>query len=311
MRLTSISNQEVNRMRRSIAVMMGVLLLGSGVAAQEVYVDNVVIVLDASGSMNERMRGAGPQKISAAKMAIKEVMKGIPQTTQMGLLVFGGNTSGWVYPLGARDDTKLFQAIDRVTANGGTPLGEYMKIGADKLLEARKAQYGYGSYRLLIVTDGEASNPALVESYTPDIIARGIITDVIGVAMARAHTLATKVHSYRSADDPAALKQAIQDVFAEVGRASDGQSGESAFDELSGFPEEMAMATISALVSSGNHPIGQKPEDAVARTETQQPTSTSSPPAKAAQKRGTNWVVPTIVVAAIIIIFFKNKKDRR
>jgi hypothetical protein len=229
----------------------------------------------------------------------------------MGLLVFGGNTSGWVYPLGARDDTKLFQAIDRVTANGGTPLGEYMKIGADKLLEARKAQYGYGSYRLLIVTDGEASNPALVESYTPDIIARGIITDVIGVAMARAHTLATKVHSYRSADDPAALKQAIQDVFAEVGRASDGQSGESAFDELSGFPEEMAMATISALVSSGNHPIGQKPEDAVARTETQQPTSTSSPPAKAAQKRGTNWVVPTIVVAAIIIIFFKNKKDRR
>ena len=76
-----------------------------------------------------------------------------------------------------------------------------MKKGADTLLKARKSQYGYGSYRLLVVTDGEASDPGLVERFTPDIISRGIITDVIGVDMNKAHTLATKVHSYRSAND--------------------------------------------------------------------------------------------------------------
>jgi uncharacterized protein YegL len=307
-------------MRISIVAILGIFLLGPGVRAEEVYVDNVVIVLDASGSMGDKMSGTGTEKISAAKSAIKEVMKTIPQTTQMGLLVFGGQAGDWVYPLGIRDDAKLFQAIERVTAGGGTPLGEYMKKGADRLLEARKTQYGYGSYRLLVVTDGEATDAALVERYTPDIIARGIVADVIGVDMARDHTLATKVHSYRRANDPGALKQAIQEVFAEVGRASDGQSGESAFEELAGFPEEAAMATISALVSSGNHPIGQKPGTGVERSAPQKPTSSAHPQAQSAQQGGAkskkrdsgfNWIIPIAVVAAVVIFTWKSKRHGR
>ena len=61
-------------------------------------------------------------------------------------------------------------AIDSITSQGGTPLGEYMKQGADALLDARKKQFGYGTYRLLVVTDGEANDAGLVDGYTPDII---------------------------------------------------------------------------------------------------------------------------------------------
>ena len=77
-----------------------------------------------------------------------------------------------------------------------------MKQGADALLDARKKQFGYGTYRLLVVTDGETDDAGLVDGYTPDIISRGITIDAIGVEMQSQHTLATMVHSYRSADDP-------------------------------------------------------------------------------------------------------------
>lgn len=287
--------------------------------AEKVYFDNVIIVLDASGSMNERMKGnMGKQRINriqAAKTAIKEVMKTIPQTTQVGLLVFGGSHNGWIYPLGPRDDQKLFSSLDKVNAGGGTPLGKYMKMGADQLLNTRKKQYGYGSYRLLIVTDGEATDANQVEEYTPDIISRGIITDVIGVDMKRAHTLATKVHSYRSANDPSSLKKAIQEVFAEVGKTAQGKSGDEAFAELEGFPEDLSMAVISAWGSSGNHPIGSSPKKvkgASNKTVHTHTTIKSRPP-----KKGNGFVktilkflgVGLIILIAVIVSSIKRKRS--
>ena len=123
----------------------------------EVHVtDNVVVVVDASGSMGSPMRGTNTDRMSVAKDALKQVLGQIPSSTHVGVLVFpNGN---WVYPLGLRNDERLNGAIDSITSQGGTPLGEYMKQGADALLEARKKQFGYGTYRLLVVTDGEAND---------------------------------------------------------------------------------------------------------------------------------------------------------
>ncbi len=292
---------------------VGLALLGLAAQAQEVYVDNVVIVLDASGSMKRGMSGTSMPKIDAARNAIKEVMQTIPQSTHVGLLVFGGGADGWLYPLGPRNDRQLLAAVQRIAAGGGTPLGAYMKIGADKLLQARKDQYGYGSYRLLIVTDGEANDKQLVETYTPDIISRGIVVDAIGVDMSKAHTLATKVHSYRRANDPEALRRAIQEVFAEVGKTSDGQSVESAFDDLEGLSEEIAMAMISALVSSGNHPIGKDPRSVVVPAAPSASPSRPAAPPQAAPRRGGGpspavWVVVALVV---VVVLFKGVLGRR
>ena len=114
-------------------------------------------------------------------------------------------------------------------------MGEYIKIGADRLLEARDSRFGYGTFRLLVVTDGEASDADLVDTYTPDVLARGIRVDVIGVAMDQDHTLATMVHTYRRANDAATLKQAIAEVFAEVTTQDEGATEEDAFALLQGF----------------------------------------------------------------------------
>ena len=62
-------------MRKVIMAMLVALSLTLGVRAQEVYVDNVVIVLDASGSMDGGMSGTTTRRIDAARVAIREVMK--------------------------------------------------------------------------------------------------------------------------------------------------------------------------------------------------------------------------------------------
>jgi hypothetical protein len=243
---------------------LGVLIFGiafvSASLAQDAL-DNVVIVLDSSGSMAGPLPGGDTDKMTAAKAALKQVLQSVPQETRIGLLVFSakGVKTDWVYPLGPRDDAKLMQAIDQPEPGRDTPLGSYLKKAADRLLEERAKQFGYGTFRLLVVTDGEAQDQALVDRFTPEIIARGITVDVIGVAMNQRHTLATRVHSYRSANDPTSLKRAIAEVFAEIGdRASDLTDAE-VFAELKPIPGEVAQKMIQALSASGNQPIGERP----------------------------------------------------
>jgi len=250
----------LNCVRRVLGGLALGILTASVTVAQEAA-DNVVIVLDSSGSMARPLPGAGTDKMTAAKAALKQVLSSVPQETRIGLLVFSakGVNDDWVYPLGPRDDTKLMQAIDRPMPGGGTPLGANLKKGADRLLEERAKQFGYGTFRLLVVTDGEAEDQKLVERFTPEVIARGIKVDVIGVAMNQRHTLATKVHSYRSANDPASLKRAIAEVFGEIGGLGNDVTGAEAFAELKPLPNEVAQAMIQALSSSGNQPIGERP----------------------------------------------------
>ncbi len=227
-------------------------------------IDHVVIVLDASGSMKQKMPGTNQPKMDAAKDALIEVLSNIPQSTHVGLLVFSaaGIKDHWVYPLGERDDNTLLPAIRSIKPNRGTPLGKYIKIGADRLLEERQAQFGYGTYRLLVVTDGEANDRDLVDRHTPEVLSRGLRVDVIGVAMKKDHTLATKVHTYRRANDASTLKQAIAEVFAEVGSQQGNMADDDAFDVLEPLPMEFASTAIASLSNSGNEPIGSSSKQA-------------------------------------------------
>lgn len=224
----------------------------------EGFHDNVVVVLDASGSMKDPMPGNRQTKMEVAKSALKTVLQKVPDTTQIGLLVFSARDlrDPWVYPLGPRDDVRLLRAIELLEPHADTPLGRYIKMGADRLLEERGRQFGYGSYRLLVVTDGEAQDQKLVDRYAPEVMARGITLDVIGVAMSRDHTLARKSHSYRRANDPEALQRALAEVMAEVIRERTDVAGADAFELLAPIPVELAAAAVQALGRSGNHPIG-------------------------------------------------------
>ena len=245
----------MNHKNKAINFVFGLLAIGFWFAplirAEVQVTDNVIVVVDASGSMGTPM--GGTDRMSVAREALKQVLGQVPESTHIGVLVFP--RGDWVYPLGSRVEQRLNNAIDSIRSGGGTPLGSYMKRGADALLEARKKQFGYGTYRLLVVTDGEANDRNLVEGYTPDIISRGITIDVIGVDMESEHTLATKVHTYRSADNPDSLRQAITEVFAEVSSADTGQTDEDAFELIADLPKQTASEMLKSLSTTGNDPI--------------------------------------------------------
>ncbi len=250
MNRTSTSENRKGMMFPRIVVLLGLALCTSAMAGQ-----NVVVVLDDSGSMGERMRSR-QTKIDAAKDALNVVLEQVPEDAQIGVVALNSTrqNDSWIIPLGPVNKQELRQAVAGIRASGGTPLGQFMKVGADALLQQRAKEH-YGTYRLLIVTDGEANDQDLVERYLPEIMARGVTVDVIGIAMAERHSLATQVHSYRSADDPQSLTRAISEALAESSDQSD-KAGESDFELLAAIPDEVAVAALGALQESGDQPIG-------------------------------------------------------
>ena len=226
-----------------------------------VVADNyVVIVIDDSGSMDEAMstKNGRIRRINAAKNALRTVLSNLSADTKVGLLALNrqGADGNWLYPLSAADRDQLLVVVDDLEAKGGTPLGRAMKAATDSLLAARNKD-PFGTFRLLVVTDGEATDAVLLERYLPDIVSRGITIDVIGVDMQNDHSLATKVHQYRRADDAEALNQAVAAVFAESNAATD-QGGESDFDWIAGLPDEFAAEALAAISQIDNTPVGDQ-----------------------------------------------------
>lgn len=270
---------------------------------QTLYRDNVVIALDVSGSMDDDMHGSTRMRI--AQDALKTVASQLSATTQVGLYAFGGkNNSGWYYPLGPLDQRKLERAIERARPGGATPLGAALKQCGNALLEQRQQQLGYGTYRLLVVTDGEASDAALMERIIPQILARGITFDAIGLDMSGDHSLATKVHNYRRAEDKKSLTQAIAASFAEVGGDDQGTSDEW-FADLAGLESGIADAAITAYAQSGNHPISSNPQNHAASSQGDQLGQT---PSTGSSTKNDGFALPwwAFIAIVIVIIAIKN-----
>jgi hypothetical protein len=221
---------------------------------------NIVVVFDGSGSMGSRFSKSSERisKMQAAKKALDQMLNQLPPNTNVGVICFSGNVNGWLYKLGPVDKEKLKAAIDNVREGGGTPLGRYMKDGANALLELRAKQKS-GVYKLVVVTDGESDDDIdgpLTGKY--GILSKGLQVEAIGVDMSGKHTLATKV-GYRGAENPEELQNAIKAVLAE----STGKNDHSEdYDMIAPIPSEVAMAALQAISEFDNNPIGVKPKDA-------------------------------------------------
>ncbi len=282
-------------------------------SADDIHKDNIVVILDASGSMQDKFSGDRTKsKMEAAKAALQEVLAKVPDDTWIGLLVFSGANirNEWVYPLGEKDTQKLIAAINLPQPGGGTPLGKYIRIGANRLLEERAKQYNYGNYRLLIVTDGEASDAAQVEYYTPEILNRQIRVDVIGVDMETDHMLAKVVDSYRRADNPGELVAAVSEILAETGDTVTDADGEDAFEYIAPLSSEIAADLIQRLTTPpSNTAIAVNRMTAPAPQTTTTPKQTSTPQGPDPENRGTSWLVILLIVVAVIGFWvLRNRK---
>ncbi len=293
-----------------------IVQIGSG--ETDLHTENIIIILDASGSMKENFRGdQSKSKMDAAKEALKSVLAKVPDNTHIGLLVFSGSNvqNDWVYPLGPKNTEQMLAAIDLPLPGGGTPLGKYMRIGANRLLEQREKQYNYGNYRLLIVTDGVAQDEEKVAQYTPEILDRQIRVDVIGVDMQTDHLLAKDADSYRRADNPGELVAAVTQILAETGGTGTDLDGEDAFEDIAPLSEAIALDLIKRITMPPSNTAITITN--IRKTPSQQQNQSTQKPQKQIQQpmqqsSGNNnvwFLLGLIVVIAGFLIFKYARKQ--
>lgn len=226
-----------------------------------IYADNIMIVFDASGSMGYAMSQTDSrERLPIAQKALKQVLQKIPDNSNIGLFVFGNIKNDNPVQIGPKDLTRLNSAIDAIRTGGNTPLGAYMQRASNQLLEQRQKNLGYGRYKLLVVTDGEATDGDLMQKVAREVIRRNLSLEVIGVAMTGNHTLSNTCTVYRAANDEESLNRAMAAAVAETKAIPASGTNESDFDIIQGLSDEQSRGIIGSLGNTENQPLFEAPK---------------------------------------------------
>ena len=286
--------------------------LAQEVAAPDEQVhDCLVVLLDASGSMNESFQD-NETRMDAAKRILTQAIASAPKETYIGFLVMSGaHDYKWVQRLGSSDRQALLDQVQTIRPNRSTPLGTYLKHATDELLSMRERQHNQGMYTLLVLTDGQA-NPEkeerLVMEFTPEIRSRGILIHAVGIDMSEDHTLATQADTYQNAQSAQALERRVREVFAEVSSATDPLLAADAYEAIAPLPTDVAMAIVQGLgiASKDNHPIGEeKPvkQDEAASSQNTSADQAQVPEDKKLSAGDVVLIILVCIVASVAVIF--------
>jgi hypothetical protein len=181
---------------------------------------NFYFVFDGSGSMKDPPPASdngdhnAPSKIVGAKWAVTEFMKHVPKNVNLGLFVFDAHGEREVLPLGPNNRQKFLDDINAVQAKGGTPLGDAVGKGALALAKQYKKQLGYGEYKLIVITDGEADDR--IDNGITKAMKYNIPIYTIGFGIGPTHSLRKYSISYRSADSAKQVESALEEAAAEL-----------------------------------------------------------------------------------------------
>jgi uncharacterized protein YegL len=190
--------------------------------AADFLADNFLVILDASGSMGESECSGGDPKIVVANKAIKNFAATLPEDANLGLVYFSGRVET-ASQLGTGNRESFNKALDRITARGGTPLVASLKAGYWNLTEQAQRQNGYGTYRLVVITDGESSDGDPSPTAQRIVESSPISIHVIGFCTGAEHSLNVEgFTAFSTADNPEELAQGLASVTAEVAAYTSG-----------------------------------------------------------------------------------------
>jgi len=174
---------------------------------------NAYIVFDGSGSMNG-------EPIEQAKRAVAAFVDGAPEDLNIGLLVFDKTRMRGkeVVPLGRGEEQRrqIAQEISGIEAGGGTPLGSSIKVGTGALISQFQKQLRYGDIRLIVVTDGAASDRRDFDESIRFAQKYHVPIYTIGFRIRTNHPLRQYSESYFTANDEQELLGAMQETLAEL-----------------------------------------------------------------------------------------------
>ena len=179
---------------------------------------NFYFLFDCSGSMGENC--SGKKKIQGAKDAMLRFLKNVPDDANVGILAFGLNNDDGceeILPLSKNNYSALEKAIAPLKPTDGTPLGNALFIGTQKLVDQYKKQLGYGEYRLIVITDGYASNMGHMIKACKNLSKFGFISLYsIGLCMDTDNPLKDFALSSRDASNYEELEKALVETAAET-----------------------------------------------------------------------------------------------
>lgn len=112
---------------------------------------SVVVAIDVSGSM--QAEDLKPNRMEAAKSAAQALVDTVPDQLQLALISFNAGANLNV-PL-SRDKDSIRRSIDRLSANGGTAIGEAIFLGLDQLANRQiDAQAEKNQAIIVLLSDG-------------------------------------------------------------------------------------------------------------------------------------------------------------
>lgn len=171
---------------------------------------NFYFILDGSGSMGWNCERE--QKIVGAKRAVRQFLQTIPSDVNIGLYVFDAAGESERLPIGKDNRAAFLSAVDAMNYGGGTPLARAIRFGTDRLVDQYKRQLGYGTYAIIVVTDGEASSLGSAARYARQY---GFSVHTIGFCIGGDHPLRTLADSYRAANNAEEIARGLTEIVAE------------------------------------------------------------------------------------------------
>jgi len=192
-----------------------ILLLFIGVALGE---NRAIIIFDASGSMWGQIDGK--PKIAIAKDALKSVVKGWSEKSELGLMAYGHRRKGdcndieILIPVSKVDKNKIINAVMNISPKGKTPISRSLKKAANEL------KFSEDKATVILISDGKETcdpNPCKVakelKSEGIDFIAHVIGFNVDKTTDKELECIAKATGGeYFSAKNAAQLNKAVKEV---------------------------------------------------------------------------------------------------
>jgi Ca-activated chloride channel homolog len=190
-------------------------------AGEAALTRNFYFIFDGSGSMSESLNKQCKgdkrfgSRLEGAKWAVEQFLPLVSRDVNLGLWVFDASGNSERVSLGPDNRAQFLTEVQKTRAGGRTPLTESIEQGVNRLVQQRDKQLGYGEFRLVVVTDGEATGRPLPQAvaYARE---RHIPLYTIGLCIGADHELRKYSVSYRAADSMEALKRGLDETLAET-----------------------------------------------------------------------------------------------
>ena len=188
-------------------------LLSASLFAQEDLTlrKNIIIIFDNSGSM----RAGVPSRLIRAKKATKQFISSIPSNYNLGIYTLN---KGYIFPLQTLNSKTMQiaqKSINNINAGGGTPITQSLNKMLKVMQKQKKAQAGYGSYTIVIATDGLANSPAKMFNAVDKVIDNGIMINTIGIDI-KTHGLRTVTKFTEASSAKELLKAMNKAIKSEI-----------------------------------------------------------------------------------------------